>query len=447
MSPGAIGSADIVVNDGTVLQTMAGFGASLTDSSALILNNLKASSSNQNRDNYNNVLNTLFNPGDDSTSAGLTYLRVPLGASDFSANSMYFLPLDMSLTDFNIDSAPAYLFSIIQDIQAVNPQLKVHVLPWSLPGWMKYSKTMNGGSFDSTHASVFANYFLKSLQGFQSKGNNVYAIGIQEAQIGQALRSLMDQNGFSGVRIVAGINDAPSAFAGNAFHCYLGNVGQQDSFHSAHPDKEVFFTGQYGTDWWSDIKWYMDNIIIGATEGLTVTGLMWNLALDGNGGPLLPGADSCTSPASRPLVTVNNDGSFRSQLQPRWSTVYAMAHASKAIIPKDANGPFGKRVGVSVGGDLSGLLRVSADDVGNQTGSWNPTPITTTIEFRGQQATYTFPVGVTTLWWFAPDQSDSRRDGFADVLRTLASANPTGGTAGSVPASVNRRRLRFERNL
>ena len=50
-----------------------------------------------------------------------------------------------------------------------------------------------------------------------------------------------------------------------------------------------------------------------------------------------------------------------------------------------------------------------------------PTPIRTTIEFRGKQvrvysngmliyrlngpeyqATYTFPVGVTTLWWFAP---------------------------------------------
>lgn len=38
-------------------------------------------------------------------------------------------------------------------------------------------------------------------------------------------------------------------------------------------------------------------------------------------------------------------------------------------------------------------------------GSWDPTPIQTTIEFRGKQARYTFPVGVTTLWWYAPDQS------------------------------------------
>lgn len=56
----------------------------------------------------------------------------------------------------------------------------------------------------------------------------------------------------------------------------------------------------------------------------------------------------------------------------------------------------------------------------NINGKLNPTPVRTTIEFRGKQvrvcvqlfiyplngpeykATYTFPVGVTTLWWFAP---------------------------------------------
>lgn len=35
-----------------------------------------------------------------------------------------------------------------------------------------------------------------------------------------------------------------------------------------------------------------------------------------------------------------------------------MAQASKAIVPKDVNGPWGKRIGVSVGGTLSWALRV-----------------------------------------------------------------------------------------
>jgi len=97
-----------------------------------------------------------------------------------------------------------------------------------------------------------------------------------------------------------------------------------------------------------------------------------------------------------------------------------MAQASKAIIPKDAGGPWGRRIGVSVQGSLAWALRVAAystkrisstdfnrysivvlnwDDSASTT--WNPVDVTATIEFRGMQATYTFPVGVTTLWWFA----------------------------------------------
>lgn len=37
-----------------------------------------------------------------------------------------------------------------------------------------------------------------------------------------------------------------------------------------------------------------------------------------------------------------------------------MAQASKAIIPKDAGGPYGQRIGVSVGGSLNWALRVGA---------------------------------------------------------------------------------------
>ena len=40
--------------------------------------------------------------------------------------------------------------------------------------------------------------------------------------------------------------------------------------------------------------------------------------------------------------------------------VYSMAQASKAIIPKDPGGPFGTRIGVSVGGSLNWALRVGA---------------------------------------------------------------------------------------
>lgn len=85
-------------------------------------------------------------------------------------------------------------------------------------------------------------------------------------------------------------------------------------------------------------------------------------------------------------------------------TDYSLAQASRAILPKDAGGPFGQRIGVTVGGSQSWALRVSAfmtkrnsstdfnrysivvlnwNDSASTT--WNPQPVKATIEFRGVQ--------------------------------------------------------------
>ncbi|KAI1793363.1 glycoside hydrolase [Ganoderma leucocontextum] len=472
VSPGAIGDADIVITDTSTYQSVWGFGASLTDSSALILNNLKASAPNS--ANYWTLLDYLFDPTDGANSAGFSYLRIPLGASDFSASLYTFDDTsgDTSLSNFDIGEAPSYLYSVLNDIRSINNVLRIHILPWSPPGWMKDSGTMNGGNFLSNYTTVYANYLLKALQGYQSKGISVYAISIQnepensnptfpsctisasqEAAIGIALRSLMDNNGFSATKIIgydhnwgdaAGypitlMEDAPDAFAGVAFHCYSGSVSEQDTFHTAYPQKEIYFTecsGTQGTDWWSDIKWYMDNLFIGSIEHNSHSGLMWNLALDGNGSPMLPGANSCGTPC-RPVVTVNSDGSWSVNQE-----FYSMGQASKAILPRDVGGPWGKRIGVSVGGTLNWALIVGAyvtgrvnsadwlryslvvlnwDDELN--GSWDPTPVQTTIEFRDMQATYTFPVGATTLWWYAPNEGDSFDGDFVNA--TAAFGNST----------------------
>ena len=53
------------------------------------------------------------------------------------------------------------------------------------------------------------------------------------------------------------MKDAGDSFAGAAFHCYAGDVGDQDKFHSAYPDKDIYFTECTGTfhgNWWSDLK-------------------------------------------------------------------------------------------------------------------------------------------------------------------------------------------------
>ncbi|KAG8738175.1 hypothetical protein FRC10_007168 [Ceratobasidium sp. 414] len=236
----------------------------------------------------------------------------------------------------------------------------------------------------------------------------------QEAAIGQALRPLLDNNGFSSVKIIgfehnwdhAGqypvslMNAAGSSFAGVTFHCYGGSVANQDTFHNAFPNKEVYFTectGSMGSDWWSDIK-----CAIGAPQHWSRTGLMWNIASDANGGPKFPGTSSCNPTQCRAMVTINTDGSYSFNQE-----FYALAQASRAIVPKDAGGPIGQRIGVSVGGNLSWALRVNAfvtkrnnsadfnrysivvlnwNDSAST--SWNPQPVKATIEFRGVQLVF-----------------------------------------------------------
>ncbi|GLB44591.1 putative glycosyl hydrolase 30 family protein [Lyophyllum shimeji] len=465
-TPSVIGKADIVVDETATFQSIWGFGGSLTDSSALVLNNLKT----KNSANYWKLLNYLFSPTDAANAAGLSYLRIPLGASDFSAKTYSFDDTngDTSFSNFNINRAPSYLFSVLNDIKSINNILRIHVVPWSPPGWMKDSGKMNGGSLKPELIQYYATYLLKCLQGFKSKGISVYAISIQnepqnvnptyptakltpaqEGQIGVALRKLMDANGFSGVKLIGYdhnwssaaaypvtlMQDAGDAFDGVAFHCYAGTVGQQDTFHTKYPKKEIYMTecsGTFGSDWWSDIKWYMDNLFIGSVTHNAHAVLMWNIALDGSGNPKLPGTSSCGGPGCRPIAQVNSDGTYMVHQE-----FYAMAQASKAVLPRDVGGPWGKRIGVAVGGELNWALRVGAYVTGrvsssdwlryslvvlnwdDSVGGWNPTPVQTTIEFRGKQAVYTFPVGVTTLWWYAPAAStlNVTSDGFAIVTR------------------------------
>ncbi|KAF8797524.1 glycoside hydrolase family 30 protein [Phlegmacium glaucopus] len=453
VTPGPIsnGTADIVVDDTSVFQPIVGFGGSLTDSAALTLNNLKST----NPANYYNLLSYAFSPTDGANAAGLNYIRVPIGASDFSAKlySLDDTSGDILFSKFNINATPSYVFSVLKDILSINSFMKLHILPWSPPAWMKDSGTMNGGSLKSQYIRAYATYLLKSVQGFQSKGLPVYAISIQnepqnsnptyptcsmtadvEGQIAASLRSLLDANSLCNVKIIgyehnwdnAGsypvtlMQEDGSAFAGVSFHCFKGPVENQDVFHKASSSTPIYLTactGTYGSDWWQDIKWYMDNLWIGSLEHNSQSGLMWNIALDGGGNPKLPGTNSCGGAGCRPLVTVNSNGSYSFNQE-----FYSMAQASKAIIPKDAGGPFGSRIGVSVGGSLNWALRVGAYVTGRASSSdplrysivvmncksddssstkWNPVPVKTTIQFRGMQATYIFPVGVTTLWWYA----------------------------------------------
>jgi O-glycosyl hydrolase len=69
-------SGTISVDDTQTFQTMDGFGAAMTDTSAWLLSNKLSGTA------HTNVMNALFSP---SQGIGMSWVRVPMGASDFSA--------------------------------------------------------------------------------------------------------------------------------------------------------------------------------------------------------------------------------------------------------------------------------------------------------------------------------------------------------------------------
>jgi len=129
---GGSASQTITVNPGTGYQSMTGFGASFTDSSAWLVANSPQRSA---------IMTKLFDP---SQGIGLSFLRQPIGASDFSLSQYSYDDMpsgqtDPTLAHFSIGHDNAYIIPVLKQALQLNPALTVMGTPWSPPGWMKSS--------------------------------------------------------------------------------------------------------------------------------------------------------------------------------------------------------------------------------------------------------------------------------------------------------------------
>ena len=159
-------SSTINVNEYQELQQMDGFGAAVTDSSAwLIYNNMSASQ-------RSTLMQNLFSP---TQGIGLSFVRIPMGASDFSLNGPYSyddLPAgqtDPNLNNFSINHDLAYIIPVLQQAHSLNSNLKFMANPWSPPAWMKTNGSMlgvsngNTGTLISSDYGPLAQYFVKFI--------------------------------------------------------------------------------------------------------------------------------------------------------------------------------------------------------------------------------------------------------------------------------------------
>jgi glucosylceramidase len=332
----ANGTYTITINPSTLYQQMDGFGGAMTDSAAyLIYNKLTASQQSA-------LMQYWFSP---SIGLGLNFLRQPMGASDFSAQGNFSYDdvaasqTDVNLTNFSIAKDMTYTIPVLKQAFAINPNIKVELLPWSPPAWMKQSQTMNGGMFNDTYYSSLAQYFVKAIQAYQAQNIPIYAISPQNEPdntnssyptekftsaeetsfignyLGQALinanltpKVFAYEHNWDDVNYpetVLGNSAAYSYTAGTSWHCYAGGTtaASQTTVEQMFPAKGHWFTecsGETNGGFAGDLVFGVDQLIIGSTRNWAKAVIEWNLALDQNSGPINGGCTNC-----RGFVTIN----------------------------------------------------------------------------------------------------------------------------------------------
>ncbi len=336
-------------------QNMLGFGASMTGSSAHVLTQYLDDTQRQ------EAMKALFSK---EQGIGLSYMRMTIGASDFSShNYSYNDPpnevFDEKLAFFSIKEDQDDVIPRIKEAFAINPDLELMGSPWSAPAFMKTSGNMVTGKLKPEAQAAFANYFVKYIQAFAQEGIKVSAITIQnepeyepagypgmlmtaEAQrdfIKNHLGPTFAQNQITTKIVVYDhnwdhpeypltiLNDAEAKkfVDGSAFHCYAGDVNNQSKVHEAHPDKNLYFTecsgGGWSGSWRDNLIWNFKNLIIGNLQNWNSCVLLWNLALDENGGPTNGGCPNC-----RGVLTVSSKGIITKNIE-----YYTLGHVSQFV--------------------------------------------------------------------------------------------------------------------
>ncbi|GCE24139.1 glycoside hydrolase family 30 beta sandwich domain-containing protein [Dictyobacter kobayashii] len=360
---GGGGGNVITVNENQTYQQMDGFGASFTDSSAWLVYNKMSGSQRS------TLMNSLFS----STSGiGLDFLRQPIGASDltppaptvgeYSYDDMPAGQTDPSLTHFSINHDTAYIIPVLKQALQINPSIKIMGTPWSPPGWMKSSGSMEGGTLNSSAYSAYANYFAKYVQAYQAQGLPIYAITPQNeplyvpngypgmsfpaadetnfiknnlgptfAQDGITTKILgydhnWDQPGYPDT--ILGDSTASSYTAGTAWHCYGGTVDAQTTVHNSFPNKDTWETECSGGTWENSNGFPNTmSLLIGVVRNWGKSVVRWGMVLDPNGQPNLGTGAACST--CRGVVSVDqNSGNVTYN-----GDYYGLGQASKFVAP------------------------------------------------------------------------------------------------------------------
>ncbi len=121
-------------------------------------------------------MNNLFSK---TNGIGINFIRLPMGASDYSINEFTYDDTAPNLSDFSISHDNAYIIPLLKQALLINPQIKIIAVPWSAPAWMKLTGTINGGSFNTSYNNIYSDYFVNFIQAYNIQDINIDYISIQ----------------------------------------------------------------------------------------------------------------------------------------------------------------------------------------------------------------------------------------------------------------------------
>ncbi len=416
-------SATLISVDATrSFQSMVGFGAAMTDASAYVINHNLATPQR------NALMSDLFAP----SGLGLSFMRLTIGASDFSLTHYTYDDVPAGTTDPTLDSfsiAPARteVIPLVKSALSLNNHLTVMASPWSAPAWMKSTGSLYKGTLNTSAYPAFADYLSRYVRAMSAEGIPITYLTLQNepgfeppdypgmsvppaaraAFIGTALGPKFAADGVTTKILDYDHNwDLPSSpstvladttanpyVAGVAWHCYAGDVSAQTSVHDAYPTKDAFFTecsgGRWAADFGPNFGWMMKTLIIGAPRNWARGVLLWNLALDENDGPHLGGCGNC-----RAVVTINSTtGAITRNLE-----YYALAHASRFVRPGAVRIASDSVSGVETvafrNGDDNSIALIAFNS--------NTAAKTFSVQSAGHAFNYTLPAGAAATFTWNP---------------------------------------------
>lgn len=311
----------IYVDDHSEFQRVTGFGATLTDSSAWLIHRLPG-------DQRLQLMQALFS----SEGAHITVIRVPIGASDFTANGRPYsyddLPpgqSDPQLRHFSIVHDLLYVIPTLRQMLAINPRIKIIASPWSPPGWMKTNDALNnlgsGGTLLPRYYRAWAEYFVKFIRAYRRAGVQIAAVTPQNEPeilssypgmdlapptegylVAKYLRPALGAAGLQ-TKIYGGDREWGAswyedsliesgyrrAFDGISWHCYRGIPNVMSELHRL--DRGIY---QIENECAPAITPYsVPDILIGSMRNWASAAELWNIALDPSGGPVQPPNTGC----------------------------------------------------------------------------------------------------------------------------------------------------------